>query len=358
MQKAYYIAELNLPSKSAYAHHVLKMCDNLSKKFDTTLIIFSKKISFISLKKNYLLKNNFKLLSMNPKITKHNFHNRIKLALFTLSNVDKKSLIISRSLLSAFLLACSNFRLFVEVHHTFKGLTNFFFNIIKKTRYFKNLYFIFINKNLCNFLKISNHFIVLDDAVDLEDFKKIKKNIKYDFTYTGSLFKGKGLEIIGHLSNKFPNYKFHIFGDYSKINIKLYNNKNLIFHGFKNYSEIVKILKQSRYLLMPYASKIYANSDNLEISKFISPLKLFDYMASGKIIFASKLKAYQHIAIHNENCILIPPNNLKLWEQALRKIKFINKKNIISNCSKTVKNFTWTKRVNKINQIYRKFDKK
>jgi len=125
MKKAYYIAEINLPSKSAYAHNVFKMCDNLSKNFDTTLIIFSKKKSFTSLKKNYLLKNNFKLLTMNYKKTKTNFHNRIKLALFSLSNVDKKSLTISRSLLSAFLLVYSNFRLFVEVHHTFKGLTNF-----------------------------------------------------------------------------------------------------------------------------------------------------------------------------------------------------------------------------------------
>ena len=349
MKKAYYVAELNLPTNSAYAHHVLKMCDALSENFDTTLIIFENNISFASLKKKYLLKKNFKIVPFNQNI----FCKRILFGLFVVSKVEKKSLIISRSPMASMILAFFNFRLFFEVHHTFFGLTHLFFNFIKKTAYFKNFYFIFINKSLCKYLNINNRYVVLDDAVDIRDFKSNFKNkIKYDFTYTGSLFKGKGLDVIYYLSKKFTKYKFHIFGDSSKIDEHKYQNNNLIFHGFKNYNQIVKILRQSRYLLMPYANKVYVNSKNVEISKFISPLKLFDYMASKKIIFASRLKAYQHITIHNKNCILIPPDNLNLWEKALKRINLINEKTIIKNSYNMVLNFTWKNRIDKIKIIY------
>ena len=42
---------------------------------------------------------------------------------------------------------------------------------------------------------------------------------------------------------------------------------------------------------MPYGNKIAGRSNNLEISKYISPLKMFDYLSSGNIIIASKIKS-------------------------------------------------------------------
>ena len=60
-QKITYIAEINLNSKSAYKHQVLKMCDAFSQKgFQVTLyIINSNKIGFEELKKKTSIKNKF-----------------------------------------------------------------------------------------------------------------------------------------------------------------------------------------------------------------------------------------------------------------------------------------------------------
>ena len=62
--KITYIAETSLTNRSAYTHHVLKMCDAFSKKGDVELIIPSvkKKLNFRKIKKNFLLKTkkNFK----------------------------------------------------------------------------------------------------------------------------------------------------------------------------------------------------------------------------------------------------------------------------------------------------------
>jgi len=101
---------------------------------------------------------------------------------------------------------------------------------------------------------------------------------------------------------------------------------------------------------MPYQEKVYGLGTNLELSKFMSPMKMFDYLASGRIILASKLNIYSHILKNNYNAILVDPNNINLWNNKLRSIlknsiQFNNlKKNSIITASKN----TWLIRSSKI----------
>ena len=61
----YYVCEVNLPNSSAYAIHVLKMCDALvCKNFDVNLIIPSSSLSTTAIKKNYILKNKINFLKI------------------------------------------------------------------------------------------------------------------------------------------------------------------------------------------------------------------------------------------------------------------------------------------------------
>ena len=47
MKNCAYIAEIFLPNTSAYSTHVIKMCDNLSKKFDSCELFIINSISKI-----------------------------------------------------------------------------------------------------------------------------------------------------------------------------------------------------------------------------------------------------------------------------------------------------------------------
>ena len=48
MSGVYYIADTSLTNKSAYTHHVIKMCDAFSQKKNTILIIpFLKKKKYL-----------------------------------------------------------------------------------------------------------------------------------------------------------------------------------------------------------------------------------------------------------------------------------------------------------------------
>ncbi len=353
MKNINYISELSLPSNSGYAQHVLKICDSFSKKFKTTLFVISNNKSFLELKKEYLLKRKFeiKLFSKNYK---NNFITRIFFSLYVLKNINKNSIIISRSLISSLILSLFGVSNILELHHPPKGLTNYVFYLYRLLRLDKNLDYIFLHKNIKKYLKIKRG-IVLDDACDLSDFKLRKLKIKYEYCYVGSLFRGKGLEKIIELANYFPKKKFHVFGDVKTLD---YNFKkaqidrlnNLHMHDFKSYRHIPKILMSSKFLLLPYLNKVSVNSKNLEVSKFMSPLKMFDYLASGRVIMASDLKVYSHILKNDFNCLMPKKNDLRSWVNLINKISNKNKnfnylrKNAVNTASK----FTWDKRIKKI----------
>lgn len=362
MIKINYISEISLPSNSAYALHVLKICDAFSQSYKTNLFLFATDIKYKVIKKNYLLKKKFDISPFKNQIYKINFYNRLKYAFWIKNNVQKNTLILSRSVLTSLILSFYKINNFLELHHPPTGFTKLIFNFSKFFKLDSFIKYIVISKNLKKFMKLEGS-IVLDDAVDISDYsiKKIKKN-NYDITYVGSLFKGKGLEVIDYLSKNFPNNKFYIFGDLKTINKKDFNlnelrlRKNLFFKGHLNYMHIPKILLSSKILLLPYQNKVHVNSHGLEVSNFMSPLKLFEYLASKRIILASRLKVYSHILKNNYNCFLVSPKNYYEWKNQLEKI-IINSKYysyLGRNAYQTVKKYTWKKRTNLIIRHYKK----
>ena len=210
-----------------------------------------------------------------------------------------------------------------------------------------------LNKSLVNDLKVFNlNYIILDDGADFINFiSQDKLTKKKTCIYIGSFFKGKGLEIIKKLSKLLPDFQFHLYGDKEslpkKINCKL--NHNIKFYDYVEYSKIPKILKNYKVALMPFQAKINARSKNLEISKYISPLKMFDYLAAGKIIIASKLKAYDHILKNNKNSLLISHNDLNLWKNLIKDVfKNPHKYSKIKyNAKKTAIKYSWDNRAKK-----------
>ena len=84
---------------------------------------------------------------------------------------------------------------------------------------------------------------------------------------------------------------------------------------------------------MPYEEKVGVLIKNLDVSNYISPLKLFDYLASGSVIIASNKKAYDHILKHKFNCFLINSSKDKEWAKI---IDLIFSKNLTPKQSKKI----------------------
>ena len=345
-KKFFYISETNIPSKSANSIHVAKMIEAASARgYDTNLIVPYCN-SILSYKKFYNIKGKINVISILKKKKNINFFYRIIFAVKVFFFLKKKKdcNIISRSVLSSLILSTNKIVNTVEIHHSLKGMTNFIFKLINKNiSYYLN--FVLIHKNLKKILNLfGKNVLVLDDAVNLKDFshkKKLKKNDT--IVYIGSFFLGKGLDLIYSIAKLRPNYKFDLYGDTKNIIKSNYKLKNLNFLGHVEYNKIPEILAKYNYAIMPYGEKVNVQSSNLDVSNTMSPLKMFDYLASSQVIFATDTSVYKHILKNNYNCVLIKHDKVYKWIKAIDDLKknLSLKIKLKKNALKTAKKYTW-----------------
>ena len=57
--------------------------------------------------------------------------------------------------------------------------------------------------------------------------------------------------------------------------------------------------------------KVLAFAKDLEIQNNMSPMKMFDYLASGRIILATDLNVYSHILKNDYNSFLLSTRDEK-----------------------------------------------
>ena len=217
-----------------------------------------------------------------------------------------------------------------------------------KSKYIKKKILIseYLNK-IFDFKK--NEYIVLHDGVDIKNFNAIPSDNQIKkVCYIGGFYKGRGIELIVQLAKNFPDLKFELYGQSNdKLNVNL---DNLKVFDFVNYCDVPNILQDSDLLLMPYAQKVFVRSKSLNTADYCSPLKMFDYLASGKIIISSKLSGICEVLKHNINSILVDEYKYELWEQEI--INILKKKYDITklkkNAIKTANEFTWIKRASTI----------
>ena len=142
--KIYYIAELNLPSKSAYSIHVMKMCEAFSKlKYKVKLFVINGK-NKSKIKNYYNIKSNFYIYSIFNSLKVLNFFTRIIFSYKILSKQnDKDSIYISRSIIFALLATISRKKTILELHHEITGLSKILYIILKNLNLLENLNYIF-----------------------------------------------------------------------------------------------------------------------------------------------------------------------------------------------------------------------
>lgn len=354
-----YICEVNYPNTSAYSIHVIKMCDNFKNNSSkVNLFVPNCLVKYPVIRKKYNLKNKFNIKSIFKKPLNLNFLLRI-IYTFKIFNYlsknkdnDKHELFISRSIIFALIASLKKFKIILELHHNLTGLTKIFFLIFNFFGFPKNLKFILIHKNLNKIFRFNNSdFICLDDAVDINDFKISRRKGYYKNTcvYVGSFHKGKGLEKILSIAKILPKINFHLYGDKKFLKRKI-NLKNIKIFNHIQYSQIPKILNMYKVALMPYEKEVYGRLEKVNLINYMSPLKMFDYLASSQIIVATKLQVYNHILKNKHNSILIYDSNDKKWADKIKEI-FENLnvyKKISKNSYKTATKYTWQLRVRKI----------
>ena len=169
-------------------------------------------------------------------------------------------------------------------------------------------------------------------------------------TYTGSFYEDRGIERIIELAKNFTELNFLVVGG-PKENADSYrkscvsdNIANIRFIGPVEHNKVASYLSKSDILLALWSSKV-------PTIDYCSPLKVFEYMASNKLIVADGFITIKEVLSHNENAVLVEPDDYNSLEIAFKKI-MENKDHYLNlgknNIDLIHSYYSWENRSNKI----------
>jgi glycosyltransferase involved in cell wall biosynthesis len=72
-------------------------------------------------------------------------------------------------------------------------------------------------------------------------------------------------------------------------------------------------------VVAPYRKSVLVSGGH-DISAWMSPLKLFEYMAAGKAIVCSGLPVLREVLTDGDDALLVEPEDIDAWEHALRRL--------------------------------------
>lgn len=381
--KIVYLSRSRFPSTAANSVHVMKMCEAFASIGHAAILLghFQNNknfdvYTFYGVRRTFRIEN---VPSLDGSATDFLYIIRSILK----AKAIKPDLAYGRSLEACLGVAMLGIPTVYEMHAPPRGVVK---KILLKT--LLNLpslrRVVTISEGLANYLKkefvktdrLPLEIVVAHDGADPQcfhpsvpqDFEELALRFKNTFKscrdklqvgYIGSLYPGKGMEVISELVHLCPWAVFHIVGG-NVQEISLWKNRcsrngelppNIFFHGFIPHALVGFVCSHFDIALLPTQPLVSNVSGNTDAGWHISPLKLFEYMAAGLPILASDLESVQEVIENGVNGLLLPPDEPKAWRSALEYLRDNpqERKRIGENAKRTlVDKFSWEARAKKV----------
>ncbi len=142
--------------------------------------------------------------------------------------------------------------------------------------------------------------------------------------YTGHLYPGRGVELMLAAAASLPEVVFLLVGgepqDVRRLRAQVQREglRNVILTGFIPNAELPVYQAACDMLLMPYQRQVAASSGG-DIARYLSPMKLFEYMASARPIISSDLPVLKEV-LEPEFAIFMPPDDAGSWVAAIQSL--------------------------------------
>jgi glycosyltransferase involved in cell wall biosynthesis len=142
--------------------------------------------------------------------------------------------------------------------------------------------------------------------------------------YVGSLYAGRGIETIIALARAMPGCRFQLVGG-TDADVARWRSTglpdNLALLGFRTQAELPALYAGFDVVLMPHAaSGVVGATGKSDISRWTSPMKMFEYMASGVALVASDLPVLQEVLRDGDNAMVVPSEDLAAWRTAIERV--------------------------------------
>jgi glycosyltransferase involved in cell wall biosynthesis len=96
---------------------------------------------------------------------------------------------------------------------------------------------------------------------------------------------------------------------------------------------------------MPYGKVIGISSGGGNSAAISSPLKMFEYLATGRAMIASDLPVF-HEVLNERNAVFCPPDNMPAWTAAVRDLLNdpTRRDSLASQAKQDSLRYSWTER--------------
>jgi len=370
------MSDSSVPSESANSIQVIKMCEAFSDLgLELFLTVAGKKANEVvdldEMRRFYGVKGNFSIVSVpffRLKFLESFFILRMLRGLvfgflsLRLARQKKPDLVYGRSFIACFFSVLIGIPTMYEAHtpsNIQSSYKKFFFKLFVRNSNFKRL--VVITHALkqyfeSNVNELVGKVVVAHDAADLASFSVNPRRIERkknscQVGYAGSLYPGKGMEVIGELPSKIPWATFHVIGgtgsDLENWKRRCADSNNIIFYGHHEPAKIPEFLQAMDILLLPNQKRVSVYGGDGDISSWTSPLKAFEYMAARKPVIVSRIPVLKEIFEHRVNALLCEPDNINEWVSAIEEL--ISNNDLASDLSDMafshlVENHSWDRR--------------
>lgn len=342
----HYISPSALPSRSANSVHVMHQCGALCEAgMDVTLYakrtIENVRDLPVALKENYGVASS--LLNTVTFYSRSNRGDTVRIALMALKGCISSpgDIVLSRNLYAAFVLASLFHRpILFETHQLEYGIRKHLQRIIMTRSWVKT---IVISNKLLEFLA-QHHGVPVKNPVVLHDaapagiiplpreIRRFELGLETNedltgwtkvFGYFGHLYSGRGMEIIEGMASKLPQCLFLVYGgNESNVNHCRENNQliNLRFMGHVAHPVAQRMMRSVDVLLMPYQREVSIGIAKHDTARWMSPMKMFEYMAAGVPIISSDLPVLREVLDDGANSLLVTPDDTAAWVKAAQRL--------------------------------------
>lgn len=237
-------------------------------------------------------------------------------------------------------------------------------NLLKYCKSNKLLKFVTISQNLADFwIKQGvpkEKVLSLHDGIDAENYlhipeqSAIRKKLalpsdKKIVVYAGSLYPDREIENILTLAKTQPEILFVMIGgpnanaDFFRIQASELEISNIIFYGQVKHSSVKDFLFAGDILLMVWSKKV-------RTMNYCSPMKVFEYMATGRTIVGHGFPTILEVLTDGQNALLANPDSFEELKSKLSKALKMPLNNKIGSAARklALDKYTWKKRAEKM----------
>jgi len=175
--------------------------------------------------------------------------------------------------------------------------------------------------------------------------------------YTGSMFPGRGVELLLQLAERNPRAELHLVGGpeaaarrWTELAPTATRDGRVVIHGHVNPARSRELQRGFDVLVAPFARRVLTDS-GIDSSRWMSPMKIFEYMASGRPIVTSDLPVLREVLRPEVDALMIEPEDIDALVDAIGRLAddhALRERLATSALERVQSEFTWSIRARKV----------